>query len=525
MQNSLIQQLTQFLNSPSRSRAFLIVTVLLLSLLGFGSLIFWNNRPDYQILFSNLSPEDAGEMVNKLKERKLSYELSQNGTAILVPRDKVYEVRLSLASEGLPKGGGVGFEVFDRTNLGTTDFVQRLNYQRALQGELGRTIKQMREIEQARVHIVTPRESLFVEEQKKATASVFIKTRSAMTLGPAQVEGIVHLIASAVEGLEPVNITVVDTSGRVLSKKNDTSLLGQLTSTQLEYQRNIEEGLKRKIQGMLEEVLGLNKAIARVSTEIDFQQVDITEEKYDPNTVLRSEQKNAERSSTKAQGGQESNPKSQAQVPPPPPETNLSERQNETRNYEVSKINRRIKSPVGSVKRVSAAIIVDGTYKETPDSKGGRVKQYSPRQPDEMKNLENIVKKAIGYDESRGDQIEVIQMPFSWSLSEEEGPKEKTDRWREYLLIGYKPGVSLLLALLFIFFVVRPLLKRKLLAEQKETALLMEPNQQNLPSGSSQAPPPAVKALDAQGQTLQLVHGDPSKAAAIVKAWLREKEA
>jgi polyferredoxin/type III secretory pathway lipoprotein EscJ len=241
-----------------------------MSLAGFGSLIYWNSKPEYQILFSNLSQEDAGEMVNKLKEKKIPFQLSANGGSILVARDQVYDTRLSLAAEGLPKGGGVGFEVFDRTNLGATDFVQKLNYQRALQGELSRTIRQIKEIEQARVHIVTPKESLFIEEQKKPSASVLLKTRSGMKLEPSQVEGIVHLVASAVEGLDSGNITVVDTSGKILFKRNDSTLIGQMTTNQLEYQRNIEEGLKKKVQGMLEEVLGLNKAIALAASNVSF---------------------------------------------------------------------------------------------------------------------------------------------------------------------------------------------------------------------------------------------------------------
>src|SRR3989304_3751278 len=222
-----------------------------------------------------------------MKEKKIQYQLTGSGTTILIPRDQVYDTRIALAAEGLPKGGGIGFEVFDRTNFGTTDFVQKLNYQRALQGELSRTIRQIKEIEQARVHMVAHKESLFFEDQKKPTASVFVKTRSGMALSPSQVEGIVHLVASAIEGLEPGNVTVVDTSGKILSKRSDHSQIGQLTTGQLEYQRNIEEGLKKKVQGMLEEVLGLNKAIARISTEIDFQEINIIEESYNPSPVMR----------------------------------------------------------------------------------------------------------------------------------------------------------------------------------------------------------------------------------------------
>ena len=481
-------------------------------------------------------------MVSKLRERKIPYELTNNGTTILCPREQVYDLRLALATEGLPKGGGIGFEVFDRTNLGTTDFVQKLNYQRALQGELSRTIRQIREIEQARVHVVTPKESLFVEEQKKPTASVLVKTRSGMTLAPVQVEGIVHLVASAVEGLEASHITIVDTSGKVLFKRSDSSQVGQLTTTQLDYQKDIEEGLKKKVQGMLEEVLGPSKAIARISTDIDFQQVEITEEKYDPTGVLRSEQKNAEKSSTTQvqspsgeppkegslevkgaepkKGATPENLKVQARGGPSPVSLTSAERQNEVRNYEISKVNKRIRAPIGKVVKVSAAVVVDGAYKGT-----GKDRQYVPRTQEEMKSLENIVKKAIGYDEERKDQVEVINMPFYWSVVEEEIKEEKTNVWKEYLQMGYKPVVSLILAFIFIFFVVRPLLKKRGVAPEREEG-------PSMPQLIPQTPPPpqmvadkkAAAAVSMKDQALQIAQGDPSRTAKIVKTWLKEKE-
>jgi flagellar M-ring protein FliF len=537
---------TQFLSSPAKGRNLLIAIVLLLSAIGFGSLIYWNNRADYQVLFSNLSQEDGGEILAKLKEKKIQYQLINNGTTILVPRDQVYDTRISLAAEGLPKGGGVGFEVFDRTNLGTTDFVQKLNYQRALQGELSRTIKQIKEVEQARVHIVTPKESLFVEEQKKPTASVFIKTRSGMTLGPPQVEGIVHLVASAIEGLEPGNITVVDTSGKILSKRVEPGIIGQLTTGQLEYQRNIEEGLKKKIQGMLEEVLGLNKAIARVSTEIDFQEINIVEESYNPSPVLRSEQKSAEKSSSatgtnppregkaetapagkaprgKANVPAEASPKLSPTLPSSPSSVSSSERHNEIRNFEISKVNRQIKNPVGSVKKISVAVIVDGTYKETPGAKGAKAKEYIPRPPEEMKSLEGIIKRAIGYDEKRGDQVELINLPFSWAIHEEDLKAEKKVIWKEYVLDFYKPVVSLLLAVLFIFFVVRPLLKRKPSLPPEKVVPLLPQNEEPAAAEASRVAG-VKKPLAIKDQILQLVEQDPSRTAGIVKTWIREKE-
>ncbi len=547
MANPVLESINQILNTPAKKRNALIAVVLILSAVGFGSLIFWNSQPEYQLLFANLSQEDAGEMVNKLKEKKIPFQLANNGNSILVPRGQVYDVRLSLTAEGLPKGGGVGFEVFDRTNLGVTDFVQKLNYQRALQGELSRTIRQIKEVEQARVHIVTPKESLFIEEQKKPTASVFIKPRSGMGLAPAQVEGIVHLVASAVEGLEPGNITVVDTSGKVLSRRSDSGPLGQLTTSQLEYQRNIEEGVRKKIQGMLEEVLGQNRAIARVAADIDFQQVDITEERFDPNGVVRSEQKSSERSSmssgSKAAAETKPEPpldlkasKGKANLPaetraktvatPTPFNSNSSERQSEIRNYEISKINKHIKNSVGTLKKISVAVIVDGTYKETAAGKGGaKGKEFLARSPEEMQKLENLIKKAMGYDESRGDQVEVINMPLNWAALDEDLKAAAESSWKEYLLMaykmGYKPAVSILLAALFLLFVVRPLLrKRSMGAPAEDTVILTSKTAPALPPEA--APPP--KELDVREQTMQLIQENPSRGVGIVKAWLNEKE-
>jgi len=543
----MIEQLNNVLNTLSKGKVLSLLLVLILALAGFGALIFWNSQPDYQVLFSNLSTDDAAEMVNKLKEKKIPYELSQSGTALSVPREQVYDLRLALAAEGLPKGGGVGFEVFDRTNLGVTDFVQKLNYQRALQGELSRTIKQIREVDQVRVHIVAPKESLFIDDQKKPTASVFIRPRSGITLGSSQVEGIVHLVASAVEGLEPGNVTVVDTSGKILSKRSDSSLMGQLTTTQLDYQRSVEENLKKKVQGMLEDVLGPNRAIARVSTEVDFQQVDITEERFDPNTILRSEQKNAERSSVttgavlpgetkkenpadaktaKPGAGPERNPK------PMPMNANSSERQHEIRNYEISRINKHIKNPIGQLKKVSTAVIVDGTYREGTNAKGAKEKQFVPRSQEEMKNLENLVKKAIGFDESRGDQVEVTSLPFYWSTLEEESRiDQKAPRWQEYLTMAYKPAVSLFLAFLFLFFVIRPIMKKRVFTSAVEAAqaVRLQPlSAANMAPASLQelGPEPRVAqtSLNLRDQTLQLIQKDPGKTVGIVKTWLREKE-
>lgn len=528
----LIQSLTSFLNGKN----LFLLTVLILSIIFIGSLIFWNSQPDFQVLFSNLSVEDSGEIASKLKEKKIPYKLTQGGTAIMVPRDQVYEIRLGLAGEGLPKGGGVGFEIFDRTNLGTTDFVQKLNYVRGLQGELSRTIKQIKEIEYARVHIAVPKESIFKEEQKKPTASVLIRTRPGMVINSSQVEGIVHLVSCAVEGLEPANITVLDQTGKILSKKQDQSLIGQLTSNQLEYQRNIEELLKRKVQSMLEEVLGPNKVIAQITANIDFQQVDILEERYDPKTIPRSEQRSLERSSTGMGSGERGSVSQDSRTTsnkfgdsaPSTPQTfsypgSVTDRQSEVRNYEISKINKRIKNPVGTIQKVSAAVIIDGTYTETTDDKGNRVKKYSPRPSDEMKRLENLVKRAIGYDETRGDQVEVINMPFYSSIIEDE-PKPVSESFlNKYGSMMYKPLISLVLVVLLILFIIRPILKsRPMQTSQPEISHIPSVSPPMIPLEPKQetkTPPQNFKE-----ETIKLIHQDPQKAVGIVKTWLQESE-
>jgi flagellar M-ring protein FliF len=529
MANKLNEQVLPFLNLFSRGRTLMILFVLLFSVLLFGYLIFWNTQPDHQVLFTGLSAEDAGEMANKLKEKKIPFRLSHNGTTLLVPSEQVYDLRLSLAAEGLPRGGGVGFEVFDRNSIGVTDFVQRLNYQRALQGELSRTIKQIKEVEQVRVHIATPRESLFVEEQKKPTASVFVKTRSGMTLNATQVEGIVHLVASAVEGLEPGNISIVDMSGKVLSKRASSTPIGQLTTTQLEYQQSIEEGLRKKVQGMLEEILGPGKAIARISTEVDFQQVVVTEEKFDPNTVLRSEQRNVEKPASQPKpAGIRQEAGSESKTAPPAPSSqqwavNPMERQNEIRNYEISKVNKQIRSPVGGIKKISAAVVIDGIYKEEAGAKENKEKKYAPRSQDEMKHLENIVKKAIGYNDERGDQVEVINLPFYWSTADEEIKTEKGGSYQDYLPMIYKPAISLVLVLLFIFFVLRPILKKRSTERGQNASLLQAtvPGMIPVEMPSDRTP---MTALNPRDHALQLVQKEPSKAVGVLRSWLHEKE-
>jgi flagellar M-ring protein FliF len=318
-------------------------------------------------------------------------------------------------------------------------------------------------------------------------------------------------------------------SGKVLSKRASNNPIGQLSTTQLDYQQSIEEGLRKKAQGMLEEVLGPGKAIARISTQIDFQQVVVTEEKFDPSGVLRSEQKNVEKPFSEARfTGVKQEAGAESKIASPAPSSQQwtmspMERQNEIRNYEISKVNKQIKSPVGSIKRISAAVVIDGIYKEETGASGNKEKKYSPRSQDEMKHLENVVKKAIGFDEGRGDQVEVINLPFYWSTADEEIKAEKGSSYQHYLPMIYKPAVSLVLVLLFIFFVLRPILKKRP-GEQTQDVPFLQTTAPAMISADLPTERPRMTSLPPKEHALQLVQKDPSKAVGVLRTWLQEKE-
>src|SRR5687768_310569 len=266
-----------------------IAATTLAVLLGLGSLVFWSSRPSYSLLYGKLDEAEAAKVISYLDEAKVPYEVSRGSGNIMVPSDKVHTTRMQLASKGLPKGEGVGFEIFDRSNFGISDFVQRANYLRAVQGELSRTISQVESVETARVMIVMPENRLLVNDKNKPTASVFVKVRGNALLPSQTVNAIRFLVAGAVEGLKPQNVSVVDNSGNVLSDSLEPDSVVGLTQTQLEMRKKTELYLSKKAEGMLETVLGPGQAVVRVSAEMNFDTLTRMEEKFDPEgQVLRS---------------------------------------------------------------------------------------------------------------------------------------------------------------------------------------------------------------------------------------------
>jgi flagellar M-ring protein FliF len=464
------EQLKGILRSMSAGKLISLGVLLIGTVAGMIALISWSGQPEFVPLYTHLAAEDAGEVVARLREQKIAYRLSHDGSTVQIPRQRLYEVRLDLAAQGLPRGGSMGFELFDNTKLGMTEFVQNINYQRALEGELSRTVNGLAEVESSRIHIVMSDRSLFIEEERPATASVILKLKAGRWLNEKQVQGIVHLVASSVPRLGPDKVTVVDNNGNLLAGVNDTPTPSKISNDQLEFQQRKEKLLEQRVATMLEKVLGKDKAIVRVACELDFVQHEKTQETYFPeNQVVRSEQLSSERSAQP-----ETIP---AGVPGlaanignrTPAETRITkpgdfEKKDNTRNYEIGKMTSHQILPTGKLIRLSAAVIVDGNYKTRTVGKGNKKEvktEYEARTPEEMQSLENIVKRAINFDESRGDRVEVANIPFNTDKLIETQEPSGGERWYT-LLKTYGSIFKYLAAAVFVFFtfiyIIKPLI-------------------------------------------------------------------
>ncbi len=407
MAEPITKQLTTFANKLNRAQQFTIAGVVIAAIVGMILLVSSTSGPAMSVLFSELDQKDAGVIVEKLKERKIPFELQSNGSAIMVPSNVLHETRLSLASEGLPQSSTVGYEIFDKTNLGMSDFVQKLNYRRALEGELARTIGSIEEVQKARVHIVVPEKALFDKDQKKATASVILQLKSGRNISKLNTEGIQNLVASSVEGMETSSVTVVDQKGQIISEppRDKNSLVG-LSSTQYELQQKVDQYLTAKVQSLLDGVLGVGNAVVRANAELDFTQVEKTTEDFDPDKqVVRSEQKIDEQTKT-------------IDTLNTPSVNSASQRGNTVTNYEISKKVEKIVSQGGGIRRLSVATLINGTTKIKEGD--NPVLEYKPRADDEMQKITQVVKNAVGYDPARNDQVSVVNVQFDPSQLEED---------------------------------------------------------------------------------------------------------
>jgi flagellar M-ring protein FliF len=516
--------------SVGKRIALLVLTVGFVA--GFIFLMNWAGNPEFHPLYTNLDANDAGIILSHLKDQKIPYRLSANGSAILIPQEKIYETRMQLASEGLPQGGSIGFELFDNTKLGMTEFAQNVNYQRALQGELVRTINGFEEVDSCRVHIVMPEKSLFVKDEEAASASVVLKLHHGKWLSQQQVQGIVHLVSSSVSRMGPENVTVVDSSGRLLTGSKDQAGIATLSSDQLDYQVKVERKLENRVLTMLEKALGANRAIVRVSCALNFQQHEMTEERFLPeNQVIRSEQMFNE-TAKEADPIPQGIPGIQSNLPESSPAQNQTidnenttfAKQDRTVNYEIGKLTRRTLDPVGDIERVSVAVLVDGTYHSRTEENGDLVWTYSPRSPDELTKIENLVKSAVNFVAARGDKVEVVNIPFETNQMAQPDDDSVFETWMSRLK-DYKPYfkyafLGLFLILTF-FFVVQPLIKWLTTHTAGDAEILHQ-----LPKTVGELENEYgtdTKQLPFKDQISQLITRDNDASVGAVRDWLREE--
>lgn len=506
---------------PSKRAA--IGAVALIVMMGILGVAYLSGKPDYHPLFTQLAPGDTSAIIQVLTEEGVDYKLSQDGATVLVPADKVHQMRLKLATAGLPTGGVVGFEIFDEGAFGMTEFVQKLNFRRALEGELARTISQFREIQSCRVHIAKPERKLFTRDEKEgATASVVLKVAYGRRLGKEQVRGIAHLVAAGVDGLEPEKVTIVDVNGNVLSGGEPYDEVALLSATQLEYRSAVEREMERRITTMLESMIGSGKVVTRVSAEIDFRRVERTEKKFDPDSqVARSEQ----RSESKSTGagspygvpGVASNlPGGQGAAATAGSPATSSETQ-ETINYEINEVVSHMVEPVGAVKKLSIAVMVDGEYK-TEDGES----VYTPRSEEDIQRLTSIVKTAAGFDAERGDVVTVMSAPFEKApYAEAAGEAEAAARWELYGMIARYAGMAVMAAALF-FLVIRPLISWITASSAEVEALRRFPatiEQMEARLGMARG----EEEVDYRARINQLIQENPKGVAEMIREWLRSR--
>jgi flagellar M-ring protein FliF len=405
--NTPIGSMFGIFNKLSAQQKMLMGAIVIVTFVLIGFVMYLFNQTTYTPLFSNLDPKDEGEIVDYLDGAKIPYKITENGTAIEVPQEQVYKVRLKLATKGIPNSGIVGYELFDKNNLGMSNFMQKLNYKRAIEGELSKTLAEISGVKSARVQIVIPEKSVFKDEQKKPTASVSLQLIGGNDLSSSNIKAVQHLVASSVEGMNPNDVTVLDTQGHLLSRQEDDSPLPYSGSKQYEMKRNIEKYLSHKAQSILDNVLGYGSAVVKVNADLDFKRVERTLESYDPESqVAVSEQVIKSSNAGKSVG-----------------DSSAANTQNTITNYELSKTIEKVMEGAGNIKRVTVAVVVNGIKKEV---KEGDVTKtvVEPRPDTELQKLKNIVVTAVGFDANRNDEVSIVSIPFENQLQQPEQVQE-----------------------------------------------------------------------------------------------------
>lgn len=531
------EQLTKFWSGLSRAKKIALVAITASVLIGVIAVATIGSRVRYAPLYTGLSTEDSAQVVAKLKEMKVLHRVTPTG--IEVPEDSVHELRLDLAAAGLPRGGGVGFEIFDSARFGATEFEQQINLRRALEGELARSIMTIDGVSAARVHLVMPERRLFAARSEGASASVVVKLRPGVDFGKREVASVVHLVSSAVPGLSKDRVSVVNTDGVTLhSPSSGEAATAGVDEAQSQAARELASSMENHVRTLLERVTGPGGADVRINVDLEDASRERTEEHYEPTkTALRSEHETEE--TTTQEGATVAGvPGAQTNLPDVDESVASKEadqggnifRRTRTRNWEVDRVTEKIVTPRGDIARVSAAVLIDGNY-ETKDG----VQVYQPRPPEELKSLEEVVKNAIGFNAARGDSIRVEGAKFSRLDADVPAPSGlKLERHLPYLLALL--GLLTLLAMLIVFL-------RAVKGAQKPAALeaaqleagaagdlasMLEAGEAGAPNplgpGTPEAPelpaPTPAELEDRRVRAIELASKDPVGAAIILTRWL-----
>jgi flagellar M-ring protein FliF len=465
------QELVQQFSALSPFRQLTLVATAVGSLAFFYFISTGTREGEYRTLYRGLEDAEAAQVVEALTSERIDYRIADGGTAIEVPAARVHEARMRVASRGLPSGNSPGFEIFDQGTFGVTDFVQKVNYHRALQGELARTIEQVEGVEKVRVQLALPqRKALLRKDERKATASVVVRLRAGFDLEPGQIRGIVHLVASSVEGLDPNQVTLVDNRGRLLAPQSELDPSAGGGPSMLGAARSLERDLEDQVESILERTVGLGRVVAKVNAQVDWTQTEKTEEIFDPNSQIeRSTQRETESSSDSTnEGGVVGIVANSPEASPPAAATGTdssSSRTSETVNYELSKTVSRQILPTGTIQRLSVAVLIDGKpvvggAGEAP-AEGAEAEEapaFTPWSTDEIAEFEQLAKRAVGFSAERGDEISVINAPFYAIDTELDDSGPLVSPGILALFSTVLQGVVLLIALfLFSRLFVRPL--------------------------------------------------------------------
>ncbi|MEO1199924.1 MAG: flagellar basal-body MS-ring/collar protein FliF [Pseudomonadota bacterium] len=541
-----MQGLNDFVKAlgPSRIAAMGAVALVLFGFFAF--LIFRLSQPVYTPLYTDLSFEDSSAILSELDGRGTPYQIRQDGAVILVPKDQVLRLRMDLAQAGLPSGGGVGYEIFDDSSaFGTTSFVQSINHMRALEGELSRTIRALNRVSSARVHLVIPERELFQRDRTEPSASIVVDTRGSLDAG--EIRAIRHLVASAVEGLRPGRVSVIDEGGQLLADGTGDQA-NALPEAVDERRMAIESALMDKVETLVGSIVGLDRVRVKVTADLDMNRITQTDDLFDPEgRVVRSTQ-TREQTASSSEGGADGVTVAN-QLPnagDQDGDAEIRQAENATEeviNYEISRTTRTETLEAGRLSRLSVAVVVDGTYAQ--DADGDII--YAPRSQDELDRIAALVRSTIGFDEARGDSVEVANLRFAEPpraipMPEESGLLEFTRD--QYLRIS-EIGALLLLGLFVILFVARPLVRKVLTPETTATGVAAQaqieagemaegalPAPESAESTSPPAPPgPAmIEAAQVAGEVHaqsmsrvgEIIDQNPEEAIAIVRAWLEE---